>query len=66
MKRTVLLSLAALLGAMLPAESRAQGACPEAAPARSIHKAWQAKSGRHPLAGTVLKVGKRRFARLAG
>lgn len=55
MQRTALLALAALLGVMAPAESRAQGACPGADIWRPIEETWQAKSGGHPLVGTVLQ-----------
>lgn len=55
MKRTVLLAFAGLLGAMVPAQSRAQAACPQAGIGRSIEQTWQDKSGQHPLVGAVLR-----------
>lgn len=55
MQHTVRLALAALLGAMAAAETRAQGACLGADIWHSVEKSLQDQGGGHPLAGVVLR-----------
>ncbi len=53
--RAVLVVVAGLLGTKVPAEVRAQAACPSAAITLTPSEQWDAKRGAHPLVGTIIK-----------